>query len=233
MTGKSGTLEKMALTAYKDGQFSEKTGDKYKVMLNPEKLSLDCPVRYSEKPAPGSIGGTPKYNNTPGSKLSFELVLDCTGIVDPKRANLQREIKRFNKVVYSYNGGVHRPNFVVIRWGHGMVFSGVMTDMTISYTLFSPDGRPLRARLSLKFSSYLDPKKAEKKKGKNSPDMTHMISVVEGDDLPALAYQTYQDTSLCVPLARFNDLDRFRNLKSCSDLVFPPLDKSSGRQHGR
>ncbi|WP_420590820.1 hypothetical protein [Bacterioplanoides sp.] len=232
MAVQNGALEKMVLTGYKNGQFSEKTGDTYTVMLNPEKFNLNSSVSYNDKSAPGSVGGTPEYTSTPGDDLSFELLLDCTGIVDQKRTDLQKELKDFKQVAYEYNGSIHRPNFVVIRWGEGLDFSGVLNDMKVSYTLFSPSGKPLRARLSLSFSSYVDPEEAEKKKGKNSPDMTHMISVVEGDDLPALAYQTYQDASLCIPLARFNDLDRFRRLKPNNNLVFPPLDQSSGRQHG-
>jgi hypothetical protein len=95
--------------------------------------------------------------------------------------------------------------------------------MNVTYTLFSPSGKPLRAKISLKFSSYLSPKQVAKEEDKNSPDMTHIIPVIEGDTIANLSFDTYQTTDLCIPLARFNDLNRFRNLSHGQNLIFPPL----------
>ncbi len=221
-------MDKMIFTAYKDGDFQEKAGFTYDAMLNPEKIDLDRTIKYVDKPKPGASKNSPEFSSAGGSQLSFELIVDCTGVVDSKKTDLPKNLAGFKKVVYDYNGTVHRPNFVRITWGEGLDFKGVLTSMKVIYTLFTPSGKPLRAKVSLSFSSYVSPKQAAKEEDKNSPDMTHIIPVVEGDTLANLSFGTYQTTEICIPLARFNDLNRFRNLQHGHDLIFPPLVAGAG-----
>jgi nucleoid-associated protein YgaU len=56
-----------------------------------------------------------------------------------------------------------------------------------------------------------------------SADMTHMITVVEGDTLPQLAEKIYGDSSYYEQVAAYNNLNKFRNLKPGSQLIFPPI----------
>ncbi|MFT6971255.1 MAG: hypothetical protein ACJAXX_001824 [Roseivirga sp.] len=48
-------------------------------------------------------------------------------------------------------------------------------------------------------------------------------TVKEGDQLPELCQQIYNDQSYYIQVARYNGLDKFRNLKAGSALIFPPM----------
>lgn len=215
-------LQKMKLVAYSDGKFSSKVGD-YTVMLNPESLKIDRAVNYNTTPTPDSGDSSPKYNETPGEQLSFDLVIDCTGIVDNSRTDLENEISKLKSLIYDFNGKIHQPNYVAIYWGEISSFRGVLTSMNISYTYFRPDGTALRAKVSLQFISYVDPKEAAKKENKTSPDLTHLVHTVDGESLPHISQTIYNNPEYYIQLAVFNHLNKFRHLPAGIQIVVPPL----------
>lgn len=218
------SLELMKITGYTDEEFQTAfSGQPYSVMINPDSIKWQRNVDYNEQQSPDSSSPSQKYKSTPSEKLSFDIVIDCTGIVDKKRINLATEIDALLKIVYTYNGDIHRPNFVKVQWGKSTVFKGVLTSLDTSYTLFKPDGSPLRAKLSLSFTQYISTKTVKKIDKQNSPDVTHLVSVVEGIMLPQLCQEVWNDDEYYVQVAKYNDLNKFRNLKGIDKLIFPPL----------
>ena len=225
-------MANMRIVAYSDESFSKRvSGGEYKVMLNPEKLQWGRSVVYNEET---SLAGTPsgKYNKTNTEKLSFELVIDCTGIVDSQRVDLPTEINNLCKVVYDYNGDIHRPNFVIVNWGSGLAFKCILTELDTSYTFFKPDGTPLRAKVSLSFNSYLSLSEIARKENKKSPDMTHLVTLTDGDSLPQISELIYRTPDYYIQLAQFNRLNKFRKLKSGTQLTVPPLIPQKGDAYG-
>ncbi|MCI3944232.1 hypothetical protein K0038_01240 [Pseudomonas syringae] len=217
-------MSNMRIVAYSDEKFTDRVaGGLYTAMLNPEKLQWGRQVQYNEASAPDSSAPTSKYNKTNSEKLSFELVIDCTGVVDSKRVDLPEEMAQLSRVIYDYNGTVHRPNYVIINWGGGLAFRGVLTGFNTSYTFFKPDGTPLRAKVSLEFASYIDSVTLARKDKKASPDMSHLVSIVEGDTLPQIADDIYRDPGYYLHIAQVNKLDKFRHLKPGTVLSVPPL----------
>ncbi|WP_259504775.1 CIS tube protein [Shewanella baltica] len=217
-------MSNMKIVAYSDGTFTTKVvkGD-YEVMLNPEKLQWNRSIQYNEETSIDSSAPASKYSKTLSEKLSFELVIDCTGVVDSKRVNLPSEVSKLSKVIYDYNGDIHRPNYVIINWGSGLAFKCVLTSFNLSYTFFKPDGTPLRAKLSLEFSSSIDAATLAKKDDKKSPDMSHLVSLVEGDNLPQISNQIYLSPNYYLQIAQFNGLNKFRRLNPGAVLTVPPL----------
>jgi hypothetical protein len=133
-------------------------------------------------------------------------------------------------VVYEYNGEIHRPNYVIVNWGEGLSFRCVLTVFNTTYTLFRPDGTPLRARVALEFASYIDMKTLAQQESRESPDMSHLVPVVDGMTLPQLSNVQYGSPACYIQLARFNRLDKFRQLEAGSTLAVPPL-KAKGMVH--
>jgi len=224
-------MELMQITGYKDEEFRNilKVGvdpivvNPYSVMINPESIKWQRNISYNDEQAPNTSTASQKYKATPSDTLNFDIVIDCTGIVDPDRTVMSKEIKSLEKLVSAYNGKIHRPNFLIIQWGQNLTFKGVLTSMDISYTLFRPDGSPLRAKISLSFTMYVSPETVTKLDQPESPDISHVVTVVEGITLPQLCQQTWNDDSYYVQVARYNDLNKFRNLKGIQKLIFPPI----------
>jgi hypothetical protein len=218
------SLELMKITGYTDENFQQAfAGQPYTVMINPDTIKWQRGIEYNEQQAPNTSAPSQKYKSTPVEKLNFDIVIDCTGIVDSKRVDMNQEISSLESIIYTYNGKIHRPNFVKVQWGKSLVFKGVLKSMDTSYTLFKPDGSPLRAKLSLGFSEYISPQSVEELDAKKSPDITHLISVVEGNTLPQLCEQTWNDDSYYIQVAQYNELNKFRNLKGGQKLIFPPI----------
>ena len=219
-----GGIKKMRMVAYSDEKFTSKVrGGEYVVILNPEQMRINRRVSYNEEQAPGSGKLSSKYRATPGEQLSFDLVIDCTGVVDSTRTDLTQEINQLKKTVYDYNGNIHRPNYVILYWGQGLSFKGVLQTFDTTYTFFRPDGTALRAKVALQFTSYLDLSTAAKEEDRKSPDLTHRITIVDGDSLPQISQAIYRDPTFYVQLAAFNRLDKFRHLTSGTTLQVPPL----------
>lgn len=220
----SSGLQLLRITAYTDENFQNAFKAKpYTVMINPESIKWDRSIDYNEKQAPDSSSPSQKYKSTPAQSLSFDIIIDCVGIVDSKRTDMSAEISLLESVVYTYNGEIHRPNFVKVQWGKDLVFKGVLKSFDTSYTLFKPDGSPLRAKVSLSFTQYISPDQVEKIDQNESPDVTHLVNVVEGDTLPGLCQKVWDDYSYYVHVAEYNELNKFRNLKGIQHLIFPPI----------
>ncbi|MEP1032649.1 LysM peptidoglycan-binding domain-containing protein [Ekhidna sp.] len=214
-------LQQMTVVGYKDENFSSKVGA-YTAMLNPETYSQNFDVQYNVEQGQGTPDATIKYEKSTPSTVNFDLVFDATGVVNSKRTNLQSEISKFKKVVYDYNGNIHSPNYLKLIWGKAMLYKCRLTSLKINYTLFKPDGSPLRAKLSTSFKEFQTPSAAL---DKNSPDMTHVKRVVSGDLLPSLVYDVYRDESQILNVAKYNQLDSILHLDPGMKLYFPPLKK--------
>lgn len=224
----SGGLELLKITGYTDEDFQQAfEGDPYTVMINPDSLKWNRSVEYNQQQAQDSSSASQRYKNTPSDKLSFDIVIDCTGIVDTTRTDMKKEMSALEAIVFTYNGKIHRPNYVKIQWGKDLIFKGVLVSFDTSYTLFKPDGSPLRAKISLSFTQYLSPQTVQKVDAKKSPDVTHLVDVVEGMTLPQLCQQVWYDEFYYVQVAKYNGLNKFRNLKGIDQLIFPPIIQPS------
>jgi hypothetical protein len=83
----------MKIVAYSDEKFSTPVPKgSFEAMLNPDKLQCGRSVQYNEEAALAGIAPAIKYSKSLSEKLSFELIIDCTGVVDDKRLNLPAEI---------------------------------------------------------------------------------------------------------------------------------------------
>jgi hypothetical protein len=217
-------MELMKITGYTDMEFqSAFSGNPYAVMINPDSIKWQRNVEYNEQQSPDSSSASQKYKSTPSEKLNFDIVIDCTGIVDGTRTDMSKEMKALEKIIYTYNGEIHRPNFVKIQWGKDIIFKGVLTSFDTSYTLFKPNGSPLRAKVSLSFTNYVSPVTVGKEDKKESPDVSHLVSVVEGMTLPQMCQAVWKDDSYYVQVAKYNNLNKFRHLKGVDKLIFPPI----------
>jgi len=227
MTG-SGLKKKMKLTAVAvdKGKLGAE-GDSFEVMINPAGFLRTQGICFSEDKAQGSIGSEQKFTRVSPDKLSFDIVMDGTGVVAVSGSggepdDVKTQVKNLRAVVSRYEGSQHDVNVVKVLWGTTL-FYGRLDSLVIEYTLFKPDGDPLRAKVKLSFTEFLSKEEEVKKKANESPDMTHLIEVMAFDTLPALCRKIYGDDAYYVDVARINNLVNFRRIPPGTHLRFPPL----------
>ena len=93
------------------------------------------------------------------------------------------------------------------------------------YTLFDLDGIPLRAELKVTLTGYCSQKEENKRFPKRSPDVSRMVTLKEGQTLAALCNEVYGDPLLVGEVARFNNLNGYRNVPSGTKILLPMLKK--------
>ncbi len=235
----TGELTKMTITAYSDPEFNDQSKEvaKYVAMVNPEKYVQSYKLEYVIPPVVNGGQQPSYYQWTPPSDLEFEFLFDSTGVFDStkgadlnafvsKGANkgVQSEIDEFLKVVYIYDGTIHKPNYLKINWGT-LCFTCVLSETSIEYKLFNSEGKPIRAVAKTKFKSFKDNKLISAEEKKSSPDLTHVRVVEEGDTLPLMTKRIYGDSKYYLEVARVNKLTAFRKLTVGQRLIFPPIQK--------
>ena len=146
----------------------------------------------------------------------------ASALSGPKKFVVMDEIDKFDQLVYQYEGSIHRPRPLQLVWGT-LVFSCVLTSVAYRFTLFRPDGTPLRAVAACTFCHSIPDSVRKAKENAQSPDLTHLRDVRDGDTLPMLAYDIYGRPELYLEVARFNKLVNFRSLRSASRIAFPPV----------
>lgn len=236
-----GKLQKLVIRCFKDEKFNEEIS-KYTALLNPEKYSESFKAEYKEDQAQGTSSNAPKYTRSLPSELDLEFLFDRTGVIihygdDPEASSddtvykdqgngIIEDIANFKKTVYDYNGEKHKPNYLTVTWG-ALLYKGVLTELSIEYKLFKPDGTPIRAIAKAKFISFEDHEKRTSKENNQSPDLTHYRSVKAGDTLSLMTHRIYGDPKYYLEVAKVNNLHNFRKLTPGQELFFPPLTKTS------
>ena len=229
---KQGTLVKLVIDSSKNEGFGSNNGS-FEVMLNPKDYNCTKGIRYSKEEIIDG-GNIPIYQGYENENLKFEFSLDTTGALNQDATmqqkwagkSLKEVIDELNKVVYTYVGDTHQPPFLKIKWGT-LSFEGRLKQMEQKYVLFSPEGEPLRAQITLEIMAIADWKKQCKEKNKSSPDLSHLVTVKAGDTLPILCQRIYQSAAYCSEVARVNNLTGFRNLELGAQLLFPPLSNEN------
>lgn len=219
-------MENLVFTAYTDGKYSSEIGS-YTALLDPNSFKFEKEIEYAEDRQLGAIGGNVRFVRYKAGTLSFKFTVDCTGVVEGTKDDDQVYdiVQTIENLLYLYNTDGHRPSFVRVLYG-AMVFYGQVKKMEVNYMLFDNQGVPLRASVSLTLTGYRNSEEERKKFSKQSPDMSRIITVKDGETLPLLCHRIYGNSLLARQVARFNNLDGFRSIPAGTKLLFPPLKKS-------
>ncbi|MCM0042060.1 MAG: hypothetical protein NBV61_04760 [Algoriphagus sp.] len=234
-----GFNENLSLTAYskfEDGQpsFFSYLG-KYEAQINPENISLSFDQLPAKDEEPNSAAGTPvsaknaAYNK---QKVEVKFTIDNSGAVPSSPDNLsffnfsgdsiKDSIDQLLKVTVKPTKASHSPPFVKLQWGQFMLV-GKVFNLTIDYTYFNIDGDPVRAAISFTLEEEVDEVVISREF--QSPDITRIITVKDGDSLIALSESSYDDPKFYLQIATYNNLPSFRGLKIGSQIEIPPLEK--------
>lgn len=214
-------LKIIRLLLQKDGTVTPDAKRNYELMLNPSSMKRDKKITYNTKVPFGLTGTNPRFDAIQPETIHFDFVIDGTGVVK-QSTSVADELKQLNQVVYTYDGDKHEPNLIRIVWG-ALKFDGRLTNMDVNYTLFLPNGDPLRAKIAMDCRSVINPQEEARRAGRQSPDLSHIVEVQAGDTLPLLCYRIYNDSSYYPEVAKINKIVNIRSLTPGTKLLFPPL----------
>jgi nucleoid-associated protein YgaU len=227
-------LEKLAITTYSNPKFSAKVRS-ITVSINPDQYEHNYAISYTNSSGQGANGQALRFNAYGAETVSFTIWFDGTGAIPGAPASettsIETQITKFRDTVFPYDGKVHSPNYLELRWGT-LLFKCVLVTLNFTYTMFAPSGAPIRAKCTASFRRYVTPDDLAKMANNSSPDMTHLVTVKAGDTLPLLCHQVYGSSTHYPNVARVNGLVGFRALTPGTQLLFPPVKAEAARPGG-
>ena len=221
----------MEIKGYQDRSRSSEVADSpFSAKVTPENLHRSMRNVYSRFNAFNSSGEETHYNNGEASQLSIDFVLEASGLntevaLMPETPEpCLDQLNNFIKLCYDMNGDIHEPNFLTITWGD-LVYECRLLEMDYKFDKFNQTGQPLRISVHAVFLEDVSHDERLKREGKNSPDLTHVRFVKQGDSLPALCQDVYKDADFYLKVASYNKMNHFRDLEVGQKILFPPQEE--------
>lgn len=216
--------------AFQRLKIKPEVGAEFEVLFNPERYSLNKGVQYAEIGIPGLDSPVLQFVRGQNEKITLELFYDTTdrGMVDNVTDVRTETVKVYD--LLKILPETHAPPRCSLHWGTGgQLFSFgssldprcVLESLSEEFSLFSPDGVPLRAKLNATFREYKTIDEQVKENPRHSADRTKVVTVQRGQTLSLLAYRAYGDPDQWRRIADANGLDNPRIVPPGTTLRIP------------
>jgi hypothetical protein len=226
-------------------------GDRVEVQFNPPEYTFEKTAKFGEVSLNGLDSPILQFVRGESEKLTLELLFDGTS--EPAGGGLLGElgvgvgggggqpktvaerVDVFYRMV-KVSGNLHTPPLVRVTWGQAFpgavtseskaptpAFDAVVETVNRHYTLFDPDGKPLRCIVGLTLREYRTLHEQLTELNLMTADHTRLHTVREGETLSKIAYDAYKDAARWRVIATANDLPDPTDLTPGQALDLPPL----------
>jgi hypothetical protein len=203
-----------------------------KALFNPERYTVNKSVQFGEIGIPGLDSPVQQFVRGQTEKITMELFFDTTeaGMVDNVK-DVREQTKKIYQLL-KVNRELHAPPRCVLLWGDGgKLFSFgtsvspwcLVESVSEEFTLFSPSGKPLRAKLNVTFREAWTIEEQLRETPRHSADRTKTYNVKRGETLSYIAWLQYRDPGNWRPIAEANKLDNPRLLSPGTRLLVPSI----------
>ncbi len=199
----------------------------FEALVNPPSFKHGKSMLFNtDNRANGSID-VKQWKGFAEETLELSISLDGTGYATGgggawSSTKVEDQVKDLMKACYDYDGGIHKPLYTVINW-KDYAFLGHVKSIEVDYKTFDQEGTCLLADVHFEFTIHMDNETAAKKQNRNSPDMSHLQVMKDGDKIPLICNDIYNDPTYYIQVAELNGLTNFRDVAIGKKLLFPPL----------
>jgi hypothetical protein len=193
------------------------THEEIEVLFNPDEYVIEKTTKWQPHEVPGLDAPEVEFTLGDSMTLQMELFFDTFETAEDVR-NYTSRIESLAMV----DPELHRPPLCLFTWGK-FSFQGVLEHLTQRFVMFTPEGIPVRALLSVRFREYRPAEQQMQEKPRSSPDRTKAYTVKRGDTLCFISWKHYNDPALWRIIADANGLEDPLLLKPGQVLVIPPL----------
>jgi len=212
--------------------------DEHVLTYNPAEMTFDKGVQLAEIGIPGLDAPLSQFIRGNAEKLTLEIFCDSTesGMGLGANSVTEQTDKLFQLVKILPE--VHAPPIVTVfwheefpgnklhkAWGNNRrtSFTGMAESVRQRFTLFSPEGVPLRATVNLVLREWRALEEQLHELNLSSPDRTHRHRLAAAQTLPSIAQRYWQRPGLWRELALANTIEDPRRLRPGVLLDVPPL----------
>jgi nucleoid-associated protein YgaU len=192
--------------------------------FNPTEYQITKNNTFADIPVPGLETPLLQYVRGGSEVLSVEALVDTSDTLEDVH---KRYVERLRGLM-TPDSKEHAPPIVCFEWG-STAFKGVLENLGITYVLFTPEGIPLRARLSMKIKEYRTAEEQMNDPPRRSPTVEKSYVVRRGDTLASISNAVYRSPAFWRELARANGIVDPRTLQPGIVLTVPRLNPGGGR----
>lgn len=192
------------------------------VSYNPPDFSLSKGAQIAEIAIPGLDSPLLQFIRGTNEKLTLKLFFDTT---DDGTDVREKTKKLYNLVKMDEH--THAVPRCRVSWGKsGEIkgdksnFNGIVENINQNFTLFKPDGTPIRAEIEITFREY----KTLEEQLQKPKSYTRTRVVQRGDTLSSIAAEEYKDPNEWRTLAEENKIYDPRRLTPGKIIEIPPLE---------
>lgn len=203
-------------------------GQEVRCIFRPKEYTFAKQNQYTPGKAAGASFQPPKFNGGQPKTLQVELMFDTYEEGTDVR-DITGKLWKMMKVTDKRRDKATKksePPHVEFRWGRFWSFRAVITSISEKFTLFLPEGKPVRSVLTLQM---MQAEEEEQWPGQNPTSGSKvgyaMHLVKEGETIDSIAYQEYGSSNAWRHLASANGLDDPGRLQPGRRLVVPPLNE--------
>jgi len=191
-------------------------GKPIKVLFNPTEYQLTQSNQFTEVGVPGLAVPPLQFGRGNARSLSMQLFFDTYEQQTDVRVHTGELIK-----LLEIDSKLHAPPVCRFIWGN-LTFVGVLEHANQRFTLFLPDGTPVRAAVDVSFKEFSD---TDKQGGRlQSANFAKQHLVQRGNTLSGIAAQYYGDPALWRHIAEENSIDEPLALRPGQVLSIPPIE---------
>ena len=210
------------------------------VQYNPTELSFDKGAQIQEVNIPGLDSPLLQFVRGQNEKLTIDLFFDTTeGGTSGSVTSVTTKTDKIYQLI-KIEPDRHAPPICAFYWNNKGFpgnnvdgkrignqsrwrFRGVVESIKQKFTLFSPEGVPLRATLTVTFREYKHLDFQLKELNLNSPDRTHSHTLQQGETLSSVAARHYNQPGQWRPIAKENQIEDPRRLTAGAILAVPKI----------
>jgi nucleoid-associated protein YgaU len=205
-------------------------------MYNPAEITTSKSATWNRPQARGApTANRPEFAGAGPQNVQMEIIFDAW---DTPGANVTASVKTLfewtKPTPTSITRKLPRPPMLGFEWGANAILQGYrcfLKTVQAKYTLFKPDGTPIRATCQITLEEI-----PEEPKGTNptsgSRESRRSVILDGADSLAAVAYREYGDAALWRGIAAFNEIDDPFRVAAGTRILVPSRDEAKRFANG-
>jgi nucleoid-associated protein YgaU len=205
-------------------------GDRVECLFNPKEYTFAKQNTWEKKKVTGANMPQVTFSGGQPTTLQMELFFDTYAVAsDGQAKDVRKEytdkiwkLMMVNDKLKDKKNKKGRPPTVRFQWGSAWSFDAVISSISQKFTLFTHDGTPVRATLTIGFEQVKDDSKLPwQNPTSGGMGGERFWTVVEGDTLQWISYKEYGDATRWRLIADANNLPGVRHLDPGTTLIIP------------
>lgn len=200
-------------------------------LFNPKELSVEKSNQFAEVNIPGLPSPIFQFVRGNARSVSMDLFFDTyekgvdvrvftDRITGWDAGSMFSKLPDVAKGLMDIDSDLHAPPVCLFIWG-AFIFQCIIERVSKRFTMFLPEGIPVRATLSVTLKEYREVEVQVKEISLLSADLTKRWTVTQGDSLWSIAAKEYGNPGDWRLIAEANNMDNPRVLEPGEELVIP------------